>query len=95
MVCTTLPQVDKAGTSLVEIPTAQALVAQLKSKASYDNLIDDDAGLLNFTVAESKIICRVSSLLSMSWPDPGKPDCPVWYSGWFLILSHENVKGSL
>jgi hypothetical protein len=57
MVCTTLPKVDKAGTSSAEVPTAQALVAQLGSKASDDDLVDDDPSLMNFTTAESKIIC--------------------------------------
>jgi hypothetical protein len=57
MVCTTLPNVDKAGTSSAEVPTAQALVAQLGSKASDDDLVDDDPSLMNFTTAESKIIC--------------------------------------
>jgi hypothetical protein len=57
MVCTTLPKVDKASTSSAEVPTAQALVAQLGSKASDDDLVDDDPSLMNFTTAESKIIC--------------------------------------
>jgi hypothetical protein len=50
---TTLRQVDKGGTSSVEIPTAQALVAQPKSKAPDDDLIDYDAGHLNFVMIES------------------------------------------
>jgi hypothetical protein len=57
MVRTTLPKVDKAGTSSAEVPTAQALVAQLGSKASDDDLVDDDPSLMNFTTVESKIIC--------------------------------------
>jgi hypothetical protein len=60
MVRTTLSRVDKAGTSSVEVPTAQALVARLGSKAPDDNLADDDPGLLNFTVVESKIVCQMS-----------------------------------
>jgi hypothetical protein len=50
---TTLRQVDKGGTSSVEIPTAQSLVAQPKSKAPDDDLIDYDAGHLNFVMIES------------------------------------------
>jgi hypothetical protein len=53
MVCTTLPKVDKAGMSSAEVPMAQALVARPGSKASNDDLFDDDPGLLNFTVVES------------------------------------------
>jgi hypothetical protein len=55
--------VDKAGISWVEVPTAQALVAQLKSKAPDDNLVDDDLDHLNFTAAESEIVCQTSSQL--------------------------------
>jgi hypothetical protein len=58
---TTLPKVDNVGTSSAEVPTAQALVARLRSKALDDNLTDDDPSLLNFTVVESKIVCRTSS----------------------------------
>jgi hypothetical protein len=61
MVCITLPKVDKIGTPLGEVPTAQALVARLGSKASDDDLVDDDPDLLNFTTVESKIICQMSS----------------------------------
>jgi hypothetical protein len=61
MVRTTPPKVDKAGTSSVEVPTAQALVARPGSKAPDDNLADDVPDLLNITVAESEIICRMSS----------------------------------
>jgi hypothetical protein len=63
MVCTTLPKVDKAGASSTEVPTAQALVARLRNKASDDNLADDDFGLLNFTTVDSEIVCRMSSRL--------------------------------
>jgi hypothetical protein len=52
MVHTTLPNKDKVGTSLAEAPTAQALVAQPRSKASDDNLADDDPDLLNFKGAK-------------------------------------------
>jgi hypothetical protein len=62
-VCTTLPKVDKAGTSSMDVPMAQTLVAQLRGKAPDGNRADDDPGLLNFTVAESEIICRMSSRL--------------------------------
>jgi hypothetical protein len=63
MVRTTLAKVDKAGTSSVEVPTAHALVAQAKSKAPDDDLIDDDPGLLNFITTEFEIVCRTSSQL--------------------------------
>jgi hypothetical protein len=56
MVHTTLPKVDKAGTSSVEVPMAQALADRLGSKASDDNLADNDLSLLNFVVAESEIV---------------------------------------
>jgi hypothetical protein len=61
MVCITLPKVDKIGTPSGEVPTAQALVARLGSKALDDDLVDDDPDLLNFTTVESKIICQMSS----------------------------------
>jgi hypothetical protein len=54
---TTLPKVDKVGTSSMEVPMAQALVARPRSKAPDGNLADDDPGLLNFTAVESEIIC--------------------------------------
>jgi hypothetical protein len=57
MVRTTPPREDKVGTSSVEAPTAQALVARSGSKASDDNLADDDPELLNFHVTESEIVC--------------------------------------
>jgi hypothetical protein len=63
MVRTTLAKVDKAGTSSVEVPTAHALVAQAKSKAPNDDLVDDDLGLLNFITMEFEIVCRTSSQL--------------------------------
>jgi hypothetical protein len=63
MVHTTLPKVDKAGTSLVEVPMAQALVAQPRSKASDSNLANDDPSLLNFIAAESETVCQTSSRL--------------------------------
>jgi hypothetical protein len=63
MVRTTLPKVDKVGTSSTEVPIAQALVARLESKAPDDDLVDDDPDLLNFTVVESEIIYQMSSRL--------------------------------
>jgi hypothetical protein len=54
MVHTTLPKVDKVGTSSAEVPMAQALVSRLGSKA-----LNDDPGLLNFTTVESETICRM------------------------------------
>jgi hypothetical protein len=63
MVHTTLPKVGKVGTPLAEVPTAQALVARSGSKMSDDDLVDDDPVLLNFTAAESEIVCQTSSQL--------------------------------
>jgi hypothetical protein len=60
MVRTTLP---KVGTSSVEVPMAQALVARLRSKASDGNLADNDPSLLNFITAEFEIICQMNSRL--------------------------------
>jgi hypothetical protein len=42
MDCTTPPKEDKADISSIEAPTAQALVARLRSKAPDDNLGDND-----------------------------------------------------
>jgi hypothetical protein len=61
MVGTTLPRVDKEGTSSMEVPMTQALVDRPKSKVSDDNLADDDPSLLNFVATEFEIICRTSS----------------------------------
>jgi hypothetical protein len=60
---TTLPKVDKVSISLVEVPTAQALVARSRSKAPNDDLVDDDPGLLNFTTVEFETVCRMSPQL--------------------------------
>jgi hypothetical protein len=60
MVHTTLPKVDKAGISSVEIPMAQALVARLGSKAPDDNLADDDLDLLNFVIVKFEIVYWMS-----------------------------------
>jgi hypothetical protein len=79
---TTTPKKDKVGTSSVEVPTAQALVARLESKAPDDTLIDDDPDLLTSGAVESKIIYRMSSRLQSDWPDSGKLDCPIWYFEW-------------
>jgi hypothetical protein len=81
-------------------------VARLESKAPNDNLADDDLDLLNFTAVESMIVCQTSSRLQRYWPDSGKPDCPIWYSGWssfhaldagpaFPVLGHEDTEGGL
>jgi hypothetical protein len=53
MGCTTLPKVDKVDTSSAKAPTAQALVARLRSKAPDDAPVDNDLNLLNFIVAVS------------------------------------------
>jgi hypothetical protein len=63
MVRTTLSKEDKMCTSSTEPPTAQALVARSGSKASNDNLADNDPDLLNFDEAKSEIVCRMSSRL--------------------------------
>jgi hypothetical protein len=94
------------GTSSTEAPTAQALVARSGSKASDDNLANNNPDLLNFDEAKSEIVCRMSSRLQRCWLDSGKPDCAVWYFGWsdfhapdassaFLVLGHEDVEGGL
>jgi hypothetical protein len=62
---TTSPKEDKVETSSTEAPTAQALVARLKSESSNDNLGGDAPDLLNATVVGSKIACRMSSRLPM------------------------------
>jgi hypothetical protein len=54
---------DKVDTSSAEAPKAQALVARLGSKASDDNLADDDLDLLNFATMKSEIVCWMSSQL--------------------------------
>jgi hypothetical protein len=58
MACTTLPKVD---TSSAEAPMVEALVARPGSKASDDNLGDDDPNLLSFNAAEFEIVCQMSS----------------------------------
>jgi hypothetical protein len=82
MVHTTPPKEDKAGTSSTEAVTAQALVVRPRSKALDDCLANNDPDLLNFATVESEIVYRMSSRLQDCWLDSGKPDCPVWHSGW-------------
>jgi hypothetical protein len=60
---TTLSKEDKVGTSPVEAPTAQTLVARPGSRALNDALADDAPDLLTFGAVESEIICRTSSRL--------------------------------
>jgi hypothetical protein len=79
---TSPPKEDKVGTSSAEAPMAQALVARPKSEAPDDNLGGDAPDLLNAAVVVSGIACRMSSRLQMCWPNSGKPDCPIWDSGW-------------
>jgi hypothetical protein len=57
---TTPPKVDKADTSSVEGPTAQALMARSRSKLSDDAPVDDDLNLLNFITVVSWIDCWMS-----------------------------------
>jgi hypothetical protein len=63
MVRTTPPKEDKVGTSSTGAPTAQALMARPRSKVPDDTPTDDDPELLNFGLAESNIVCRMSSRL--------------------------------
>jgi hypothetical protein len=79
---TTPPKENKVGTSSAEAPTAQALVARQKSGAPDDNLSGDAPNLMNAAVVGFETTCRTSSQLQMCWPDSGKPDCPIWDSGW-------------
>jgi hypothetical protein len=51
------------GTSSVEAPMAQALVARPGSKVPNDTLADDNPKLLKLGAAEFEIICRMSSRL--------------------------------
>jgi hypothetical protein len=44
-------------------PMVQALASRPGSKASDDNLGDDDPDLLSFGATECEIICRISSRL--------------------------------
>jgi hypothetical protein len=60
---TTPPKEDKVATSSTEVPTAQALVARLKSKVSDDNLGEDNPDLLNIAAVGSEIACQTSSRL--------------------------------
>jgi hypothetical protein len=63
MARTTPPKEDKAATSSVETPMAQALAARLGNKVLDDTLAYDNLGLLNFDAVESKILCWISSQL--------------------------------
>jgi hypothetical protein len=63
MIHTTPPKVDKAGTSSMKVSIAQALVARPGSKASDDDLVDDDIDLLNFIAVEFETVCRTSPWL--------------------------------
>jgi hypothetical protein len=60
----------------------QALASRPGSKASDDNLGDDDPDLLSFGATECEIVCRISSRLQKCWPDSRKLDCPFWDSRW-------------
>jgi hypothetical protein len=80
--CTTPPVDDKADKSSTEDPRAQALVAQLGSKVPNDAPIDDDLGLLNFTMMVSWVVGWMSFLPQKYWPDPRNSDGPVWETGW-------------
>jgi hypothetical protein len=94
---TTLPKVDKADTSSVEDPMAQALVARLGGKAPNDAPVDDDPNLLNFFTAVSWIGCQKSFLPQKYCPDPGKPDGPVFVTPdadlAISVFSNEDVDG--
>jgi hypothetical protein len=92
---TTPHKVDKADTSSVKAPMAQALVARSGSKALDDALVDDDPDFLNFVMAVSWIGCWMSFLPQKYWPDSGKPDGPVFTTpdaGLAIsVFSHEDV----
>jgi hypothetical protein len=60
MVRTTLPKLDKVGTSSAEVHMAQALVVRPGSKAPDDDFIDDGPGHLKFAATGSETICRMS-----------------------------------
>jgi hypothetical protein len=62
MDCTTPPKKDKAGTSSVEAPMAQALVARSRSKMLDDAPVGDDSKLPNFVAMVSQIGCRMNLL---------------------------------
>jgi hypothetical protein len=57
------------GTSSVEAPTTQAMVAQPESEAPDNNIGGDTPDLLNADVVESEIACRMSSRLQMCFLD--------------------------
>jgi hypothetical protein len=106
MVHTIPPKEDKVGTSLMEAPMAQVLVAQPGSKVPDDNLADDDPDLLNFDMTEFDIVC---------WGSPGCRFTGLTYGNRtiqfgilddlvfvppdvgpaFLVLGHEDVEGGL
>jgi hypothetical protein len=94
---TTLPKVDKADTSSVEAPMAQALVARSGGKTPNDAPVDDDPNLLNFFIAVSWIGCQTSFLPHKYCPDPGKPDGLVFVTPdadlAICVFSHEDVDG--
>jgi hypothetical protein len=82
------------------------LVVQPGSKASNDNLTDDDPDLPNFDAMESKIVCRMSSgcrsagLTQGNWiVQFGILDGPVFSTPdvgpAFLVLGHKDVEGGL
>jgi hypothetical protein len=72
-------------------------VARLGSKPLDDSPVDDDPDFLNFVMAVSCIGRRTSFLPQKYWPDPGKPDGPVFMtldaSLAISVFNHEDVEG--
>jgi hypothetical protein len=106
MVCTTLPKVDKAGTSSAGVPTAQALVVRSGSKVPDGNLADDDLDPLILAAAKFEIVywtssgCRCAGLTQGNRTVQfGIPDGLVFVTPdadpAFLVFGHENVEGGL
>jgi hypothetical protein len=100
MVHSTLSKENKVGTSSVEAPTAQALMAQSGSKVLDDNLTDDDPDLLDFNIEKSEIVCRGADLTQGNRTIQfGILDGPVFMppdaGSTFLVLGHEDVEGVL
>jgi hypothetical protein len=69
MVRTTPPKEEKVDKSSVEAPTAQALVAQLGSKVSNDNLADDDHLSNGLVFRIVRFSCPLIPVMpSCTWP---------------------------
>jgi hypothetical protein len=106
MVCTTLPKVDKAGTSSAGVPTAQALVVRSGSKVPDGNLADDDLDPLILAAAKFEIVYWTSSGCRCAGLTQGNRTVQFGISDGlvfvttdadpaFLVFGHENVEGGL